>query len=413
MGAFTEADKPSDLDRQALAALVIENPELEQLEVLLGQFNIFEALGAARQELRHSDFLAFLLNPQESHGLGDVFLKRLLQKALPAKGSRDISITPLDLEVWSLDQALVLREWRNIDIFVLSEAHHLAVVIENKIDTDEHSNQLQRYRNIVEDAYPGWKVLGLFLTPDGRLPSDKRFLPLDYEIICRLLENLMQSQAVTPGKDMVMLLSHYTQMLRRHVVGDSEIAELCRLLWQKHRRALDIIYEHRPDRQAAIREVLLGLIKETPGLLRDSAPKRYIRFAPKEWDVPALLVGSGWTASGRIFLFQFDNAEESLSLNLLVGPGPQETRQQLLHMALKQGHLFKESPTTYSGKWTYVFGHSFLTSADYEKSNHDELVKIIGNHWEAFLAHDFPLLMAAVRAEAWVWEQQAGESGSA
>lgn len=57
-------------DRQALTALVVDNSDLERLEALLDQFNIFEALGAVRVELRHSDFLAFLLNPKQSHRLG-------------------------------------------------------------------------------------------------------------------------------------------------------------------------------------------------------------------------------------------------------------------------------------------------------------------------------------------------------
>ncbi|MBI3980347.1 MAG: hypothetical protein HY331_19405 [Chloroflexi bacterium] len=52
------------LDRQALEVLVVDNPDLERLEALLDQFNISEAVGALRQELRHSDFLAFLLNPR-------------------------------------------------------------------------------------------------------------------------------------------------------------------------------------------------------------------------------------------------------------------------------------------------------------------------------------------------------------
>lgn len=38
---------------QLLENLVIDNPDLARLETLLGQFNIFEALGAVRVELRH------------------------------------------------------------------------------------------------------------------------------------------------------------------------------------------------------------------------------------------------------------------------------------------------------------------------------------------------------------------------
>lgn len=56
--------------RESLEAFVTDNPDLEHLEALLAQFNIFEAIGTVRHEVRHSDFLAYLLNPQENHGLG-------------------------------------------------------------------------------------------------------------------------------------------------------------------------------------------------------------------------------------------------------------------------------------------------------------------------------------------------------
>src|SRR5215212_6607283 len=72
------------VDRQALDAFVVENADLEALEGLSEQFNIFEAIGVVRQELRHSDFLAFLLDPRQNHRLGDAFVRRLLQKILIA-----------------------------------------------------------------------------------------------------------------------------------------------------------------------------------------------------------------------------------------------------------------------------------------------------------------------------------------
>ena len=55
---------------KALEDFVVGNPELEELEALLSQFNLFEAIGAVRMEVRHSDFLAFLLDPAQKHGLG-------------------------------------------------------------------------------------------------------------------------------------------------------------------------------------------------------------------------------------------------------------------------------------------------------------------------------------------------------
>ncbi|MEX0268749.1 PD-(D/E)XK nuclease family protein [Leptolyngbyaceae cyanobacterium UHCC 1019] len=61
-------------DRGFLERFIVDNDDLEKLESLVNQFNIFEAIGVTRQELRHSDFLAFLLNPTQSHQLGDRYL---------------------------------------------------------------------------------------------------------------------------------------------------------------------------------------------------------------------------------------------------------------------------------------------------------------------------------------------------
>ena len=46
-------------------------------------FNVCTVLGLARQELRHSDLLAYLLNPQADHGLGDRFLRAIIKQAAP------------------------------------------------------------------------------------------------------------------------------------------------------------------------------------------------------------------------------------------------------------------------------------------------------------------------------------------
>ncbi len=64
----------TETDLQALERFVAENDDLLKLEEQIGRFNIFDALGIARVEIRHSNFLAWLLTPGESHGQGDLFL---------------------------------------------------------------------------------------------------------------------------------------------------------------------------------------------------------------------------------------------------------------------------------------------------------------------------------------------------
>src|SRR5581483_935968 len=103
-------------------------------------------------------------------------------------------------------------------------------------------------------------------------------MPVNYGLICKILESLAESRASTLGQDVLTLIRHYTQMLRRHIVSESDIAELCRRIYSKHQRALDLIYEHRPDQQATIQTLLKNLIQKTPGLVLDSHPKRFSRF---------------------------------------------------------------------------------------------------------------------------------------
>ena len=43
-----------------------------------------------------------------------------------------------------------LREWRNIDILLISAEEKTVIAIENKVGAHEHSNQLNRDREILE-----------------------------------------------------------------------------------------------------------------------------------------------------------------------------------------------------------------------------------------------------------------------
>ena len=60
-----------ETDSRALENLAVRIADLEQLKVPPPEFNVFEAMGVVFQEVRHSDFLAFLLDPRGHHGLGD------------------------------------------------------------------------------------------------------------------------------------------------------------------------------------------------------------------------------------------------------------------------------------------------------------------------------------------------------
>jgi hypothetical protein len=85
-----------------LEDFVLDNDDLERLEALVNPFNIFEAVGAVRQELRHSDFLAYLLDPQQNHGLQDLFAKRLLQRSVSRSPETPIPVNSITVMSSSL-----------------------------------------------------------------------------------------------------------------------------------------------------------------------------------------------------------------------------------------------------------------------------------------------------------------------
>lgn len=402
---------PEDQQRRLLEAFLVGNSGLLQLEALLSKFNLFDALGIGRHEIRHSHFLAFLLNPRASHGMGELFLKRFLQRAL-ARGSVPATVTPIEIDLCSLSTAEVLREWQGIDVLVRDQANRLAVVIENKIDSTEHSDQLQRYMEIAEREFKGWKVLGLYLTPAGDAPSDEeKYTAIDYTLVCETIEEITNSRILALEHDFRIVLEHYAGMLRRYVVAESEISELCQRIYEKHREALDLIYEHRPDRQQFSSQLLQQWVKERDDLEFDSSSKTYTRFIPKSIDVALLKNGAGWTPTGRMLLFELNTTAYDVTVRLYIGPGPVDLRQRLYEMAVAKKPLFKSSYTKLQPKWNAIYSRKLVGTAWYHKPE-EEFSQELRKQWEHFLQHDLPPLVAAIRSEAWIFNSGAATTSA-
>jgi hypothetical protein len=277
------------------------------------------------------------------------------------------------------------------------------VIIENKVWTTEHSDQLDRYYRFVSGNNPGWRVLGIYLTPFGDAPTHEKYLPLDYAAVCKILDNILEDQSLILSLDVRMSIEHYVQMVRRNIVGDSEVARLCQQIYQKHKRALDLIYEYRPDIQSELVDVLEGLIRSNHRMERDSGGKRIIRFVVRDWDKPALLTSSGWTRSGRILMFEFWNNPNNLTLGLVIGPGPDETRKRLFNMVSGSSDVL-ENPRKLGGAWYAIYLREFLDGAMYEEGFVRERQQEIRRQWAGFLEEDLPRIEEAFKGEKWIWE---------
>ena len=73
-------DIEGSVDLKQRLTFLLEDEKLEKINKSVSRFNPFRVLKLEHYEIRHSNFLAWLLNPQESHDLDDVFLKKFLEK---------------------------------------------------------------------------------------------------------------------------------------------------------------------------------------------------------------------------------------------------------------------------------------------------------------------------------------------
>lgn len=382
-------------DIKALEALIIDNPDLQRLESLIAQFNIFKAMGIVHQEARHSDFLSFLLDPSAKHGLGDKFLKCFLLRALLE--APDLPIAPIWIDLMAMDEAVVRREWQNIDILIEDPANRLVIVIENKILSGEHGNQLAHYLLTARKHFPDATLIPIFLTPEGTTPSDEHYISMTYDAIAEAVETTLETHFSVLGPEVRTTMQHYVTMLRRHIVSESEITELCRQIYRRHKHALDLILEHRPDLQLEIYEYLVGVIGSCNRVTKDHCTKTYIRFCPNEWEaVPQLKTGQGWTTSGRLLLFELKNYPNRLSLHLIIGPGPDELRQHLFGLSRAHPRVLRGGLSHLRIKWTTIFKHDLLRAKDFEDVSFEDLQPKIDKAWAQFLADDLPQITELV-----------------
>ena len=347
----------------ALLANFIESDGLERLEAWSGRFNVFEALGAVRSELRHSNVLAWLLDPSGSHGLGTAFLALFLRHA-SRRAREDESVvgaaipTPFDVDGWDLTNAEIRREWRNVDLLVLDRANGFVCVIENKVFSGEHSGQLQRYRKLATAAFPDARHwLFLFLSPGGVTPSDPHYAALSYDDIGDLLDRLLNRRGAGMGEETRMFVSHYKAMIDRHLSDDPEIERICREIYRAHRHALDLIYAHLPDICAETHEQLVEIIEADPELVLDDSNKTYTRFMSVALDPYVPRQEGGSFNEGRVVVFEFENRpDRPLHLKLEMTPCGRDLRAPILEHVREHSDLFRSIRGVDNGKWKKLWG---------------------------------------------------------
>lgn len=278
------ASHAADLD--ALECFIAENDDLLDLEARIGRFNIFDALGVAKAEIRHSNFLAWLLNPAASHGQGDLFLKSVVMDILRKSRAQDIvpAVSPITIDEHDLHAVEVRREWRSIDLLVVSREPEFVFLIENKIGSSEHSNQLERYEATVREEFPRSNIQFIFMTRDGDEPSRKNWVAFTYEDLYRALSRAVKQASGALGNDVAVVVNHYLSLIGTRFMDSKEIVDLCQRIRANHRRAIDLIIEHTGGDSEPLLQAFAERIRTNfPDLVISRMTGRDVRATPKSW----------------------------------------------------------------------------------------------------------------------------------
>lgn len=410
-----EASRLPSLDE--LETLFVNNPAFAQIEAYLDRFNPIQVMGIARMEIRHSAILAWLLDPQESHGLDDHFLKAFLGEAL--RGNSNLG-TPTSLDVTQADlrDAEIRREWMNVDIFILSTSNQWAFVIENKFDSRQHEGQLARYiskvKSVFEKDLGTLAVRGIFLALHDEEPHDSSFAPIRYDAIVDILPKLVATNANSLQAEVNVFLHHYIDLLK-DVTGMSEdrneMERLARDLYRNHRRVLDFVVEHgaRSDFVLAAESLFGDVAKEADGTVivagqsinRSDISKNHVSFFPDSW-FAALGGGSylwpgcekWWMGFPLIAWLECyessDSSAGSVKLVMEVGPlASHEFRQELIHQLQHEAGThglnrikFQKSATDEGKKYSKFLARNSVSLRDVQ--NVDEIKEAMLKLMERF-----------------------------
>ena len=371
-------------------AIVHERERMDAIDIISPRLWEYEEF--------HSRILNWLLDPSSRHRQSGCFTAALLNatKAPPQLLAAD----------WNVAQ--ILQEWENevdghkgyLDILILNQEYQSLIAIENKTFSQEHSNQLTRYRLALENVYPDYARHHVFLSPSGVSPYRKRdrkyWRPASYSVIHDAIRQVLETGVADP--DANALLQIYATTIRRNVMPDTSLKQQARRIYLEHREAIDLIFANKPN-----------WVNETKNMLKEAVVKHsfwklgredshFVRFRAADWEeFPSSWTGTGWAPrSNALLLFQirFYNERPYLDLGLSpTDPINAEIRSALFDAVRQNPAVFKLKNKSLIEGWMILHEEPdyILEPADYGPGLDDGSVRRKIEAWiDKFAAEQFP-----------------------
>jgi hypothetical protein len=351
-------------DAELVNRFLVTNPEFEELTARLTRFNVFSIVKAEFTEIRHSNVLAWLFNPQESHGLGDTILRRFLSTILLEKGSLESALTPAHCELSNLGDAEVFREWKNIDILVSSKSAKLVIVIENKIRAGVGNAQLEKYKVIVEREFPEYRKIYILLSRfDGEwdnVAEDCGYLSWGHDKMIQLVKPIVDQSKSRIPENIGYFINDYIEMVRRITMQENELGPLCKEIYRKHGHAIETIMKYgRATMFQSAAEAFLSDHAEWKQLL--SEPTK-IWFIPMDWLDKHPQDGQAWQNLDVPYpvVLRFFGTQSRVGLIMEIGPWDNsQRRQDLIREFEKSGFKMRKKAFRENARYTKLISEYY------------------------------------------------------
>lgn len=245
---------------------LLEDEDFLSLDATFHRTNLFQAIGMETQEIRHSNFIAWLLDPNESHGLGDtlikLFLTRLFSKGPDEAGSKVLPDGVSSLILSDLSSSTVTRESEsNTDILFKTDNPKLVLCMENKVWSGVGDGQLDKYWTYVESRYARYPYrIYVLLTPSGNAaPMEKtahaeQWIPFSYDDLRDCL-NVLASRT-TDEKNLLLIRDYIDLLERKGIVETAQIDDLVDKLYRRYPDVFDLVENRRSNARKAVSSCL-------------------------------------------------------------------------------------------------------------------------------------------------------------
>lgn len=230
---------------KALKNFLLDIDCLNNVSPWINKFNLFHVLKIDSLEIRHSNMLAWLLDANENHGLGDKVLLGVIKFIIANLRKSSLSTYDLCQLLHNSYSFSVFREYNNIDFLLVSHENKVVICIENKVYSSEHDNQLERYKNFVEKRYSGYKQFYLYLTLYGEKSSiPDVWASISYATIQEIIETACKNSELSA--EVEIFIHNYLEIIKEKIrMNETEIKKVCNEIYLKHKKALDLIYANK------------------------------------------------------------------------------------------------------------------------------------------------------------------------